>query len=203
MATNVRVVCRFRPENKREVESGGATNISIDPSGTTVSLTTADHLKFTFDKVFPPTCRQVEVYDETARPVIDDVLKGYNGTVFVYGQTGSGKTFTMQGPSIDDEELKGIIPRMIRGIFEGISKADSSIEFLVKSSYMEIYMEKIQDLLDSSRVNLKVREEKAKGIWVEGLTDVYINSEQDILDVLRAGQANRAVAETSTFLCAC
>jgi kinesin family member 5 len=75
-------------------------------------------------------------------------MRGYNGTIFVYGQTSSGKTHTMQGPSIDDPELRGIIPRMNTTIFEGVMNADQNIEFLVKSSYIEIYMEKIRDLLD-------------------------------------------------------
>lgn len=75
-------------------------------------------------------------------------MKGYNGTIFVYGQTSSGKTHTMQGPNIDDSELKGIIPRMNNTIFEAVNMADPNIEFLVKASYIEIYMEKIKDLLD-------------------------------------------------------
>lgn len=102
----------------------------------------------------------------------------------------------MQGPSIDDPELKGIIPRMINTVFEGVMKADENIEFLVKASYLEIYMEHIRDLLDTRRDNLKIREDKAKGIWVEGATEVYVSKEQDVLDIIRTGQSNRAIAFT-------
>jgi kinesin family member 5 len=91
------------------------------------------------------------------------VLNGYNGTVFAYGQTGSGKTFTMmvcshvaplqsklisfQGADIDNDELKGIIPRITEQIFQSIVESDPHLEYLVKVSYMEIYLEKIRDLL--------------------------------------------------------
>lgn len=102
----------------------------------------------------------------------------------------------MQGPSIDDAELKGIIPRMINTVFEGVMKADENIEFLVKASYLEIYMEHIRDLLDVRRDNLKIREDKQKGIWVEGATEVYVSKEQDVLDIIRTGQSNRAIAFT-------
>ncbi len=102
----------------------------------------------------------------------------------------------MQGPSIDDAELKGIIPRMIDTVFEGVMNADENIEFLVKASYLEIYMEHIRDLLDTRKDNLKIREEKNKGIWVEGATEVYVSKPQDVLDIIRTGQANRAIAST-------
>lgn len=75
-------------------------------------------------------------------------MKGFNGTIFAYGQTSSGKTFTMEGPSIDSEENKGLIPRMMDEIFDCIMRANENIEFTVKVSFLEIYNEKIHDLLD-------------------------------------------------------
>jgi hypothetical protein len=78
-------------------------------------------------------------------------MQGYNGTIFAYGQTSCGKTFTMEGPSIDNEEMKGIIPRMMDRVFELILDANESIEFTVKVSFLEIYNEKIHDLLDRKR----------------------------------------------------
>ena len=85
---------------------------------------------------------------------------------------------------------------MINTVFEGVMKADENIEFLVKASYLEIYMEHIRDLLDVRKDNLKIREEKVKGIWVEGATEVYVSKEQDVLDIIRMGQSNRAIAST-------
>ena len=76
-----------------------------------------------------------------------DVLNGYNGTIFAYGQTGSGKTYTMMGSEIADEERRGIIPRITDQIFTSIMESPPTEEYLVKVSYMEIYMERIRDLL--------------------------------------------------------
>ena len=83
-----------------------------------------------------------------AVPTVDGVLNGYNGTIFCYGQTGSGKSFTMEGGSLYDPVSKGLIPRMFEYLFEKILAADQSIEFNIKCSYLEIYMERICDLLD-------------------------------------------------------
>lgn len=75
--------------------------------------------------------------------MLEGVLNGYNGTIFAYGQTGSGKSFTMEGAGLDNDQLKGLIPRMFERLFDRISKADPEIEFSIKCSYLEIYMEKI------------------------------------------------------------
>ena len=88
-----------------------------------------------------------------AEPVIKGVMDGYNGTIFAYGQTGSGKSWSMEGIRGDDE-CAGIIPRMFDNLFLLISQADPDIEFTIKCSYMEIYMEKIKDLLDNKKTNL-------------------------------------------------
>ncbi|GAM17301.1 hypothetical protein SAMD00019534_004760 [Acytostelium subglobosum LB1] len=196
--SSIRVVCRFRPQNKIELAQGGCSIVEVN-DGLTVNIKGnegANH-SFTFDRIYTEKNSQKDVYDDAAKPVIEDIMQGYNGTIFVYGQTSSGKTHTMQGPSIDDPELKGVIPRMINTVFDCIKKADENIEFIVKASYIEIYMEKIRDLLDIRKDNLKVREEKAKGVWVEGTTEVYIYREDDILEVMRTGQANRAIASTN------
>jgi hypothetical protein len=83
-------------------------------------------------------------------PSVDGVFSGYNGTIFAYGQTGSGKSFTMEGANLYDEKLKGLIPRMFEYLFRKISEADAKIEFTIKCSYLEIYMERICDLLDGN-----------------------------------------------------
>jgi len=81
-------------------------------------------------------------------------MEGFNGTVLAYGQTGSGKTYTMLGPSFDSEEDRGVIPRMVNQVFDIIGDAPEEIEFQVKVSMIEIYREKIRDLLDPSKTNL-------------------------------------------------
>lgn len=90
---------------------------------------------------------QNDIFDFSIRPTVDDILNGYNGTVFAYGQTGAGKSYTMMGSDIDDDIGKGIIPRMIEQIFASILTSPSNIEYTVRVSYMEIYMERIRDLL--------------------------------------------------------
>lgn len=88
------------------------------------------------------------------------VLEGFNATIFAYGQTSSGKTHTMEGPTIQDDQQRGIIPRMFQFIFDYIhNQAEESTEFTVKVSMFEIYNERIQDLLDSNRTNLTIKED--------------------------------------------
>ena len=106
------------------------------------------------------------MYDVAAKPIIDSVLEGFNGTIFAYGQTSSGKTHTMQGPDIEDIEMQGIIPRMVRTVFNQIETASEAIEFTVKVSMVEIYMEKIRDLIDPTKDNLRIHEDVKKGVFI-------------------------------------
>lgn len=111
---------------------------------------------FTFDRVFDMASRQADVFDYSIRPTVDDILNGYNGTVFAYGQTGAGKSYTMMGSDIDDEAGKGVIPRIVQQVFASILASPSNIEYTVRVSYMEIYMERIRDLLVPQNDNLPV-----------------------------------------------
>lgn len=99
-----------------------------------------------------------------------------------------GKTHTMEG-NIHSPDLKGIIPRSVEALFNGVLEADENIEFAFKVSYVEIYMEKIRDLLDENRLktNLTVREDKIKGIYIAGVTEVYVTSHSALLDIMAAG----------------
>ncbi|CAO3685378.1 unnamed protein product [Umbelopsis ramanniana] len=141
--------------------------------------------------------KQKDVFDYSIRSIVDDVVAGYNGTVFAYGQTGSGKTFTMMGADIDDENTKGIIPRIIEQIFQSIMISPANMEFTVKVSYMEIYMEKVRDLLNPSQDNLPIHEDKSKGVYVKGLLEVYVSSTEEVYEVMRRGSENRVVASTN------
>ncbi|KAL8718829.1 MAG: hypothetical protein Q9225_004092 [Loekoesia sp. 1 TL-2023] len=152
---------------------------------------------FTFDRVFDTQSRQTDVFDFSIRPTVDDILNGYNGTVFAYGQTGAGKSYTMMGADIDDEEQKGIIPRIVEQMFESILRSPGNIEYTVRVSYMEIYMEKIRDLLVPQNDNLPVHEEKSRGVYVKGLLEIYVSSVQEVYEVMRRGGAARATAATN------
>jgi kinesin family protein 3/17 len=117
---------------------------AIDPS---TNLVRDNPTKmFTFDTVFAMDSAQMDVYNRVARPIVQNVLEGYNGTIFAYGQTGTGKTFTMEG-NRSVSELKGIIPNSFAHIFGAIAKAEDDVKFLVRVSYLEIYNEDVRDLL--------------------------------------------------------
>lgn len=141
--------------------------------------------------------KQTDVFDFSIRPTVDDILNGYNGTVFAYGQTGAGKSYTMMGADIDNEEQKGIIPRIVEQIFASILASPANMEYTVRVSYMEIYMERIRDLLQPQNDNLPVHEEKNRGVYVKGLLEIYVSSVPEVYEVMRRGGMARAVAATN------
>lgn len=135
--------------------------------------------RFTYDSVYGDDSKQGDIYNETAFPLVESVLEGYNGTIFAYGQTGCGKTHTMLGVQ-DDEDLKGIIPRAYVHIFGCIDEAKEGVKYLVRCSYLEIYNESILDLLSDKKSKLDVKEDPEKGIFVQGLTGVIVKSTTEV-----------------------
>lgn len=199
----MKVVCRFRPPNALELrEAGNDPIVIINDEGNSVKLKSQEGMKgpdaagFTFDRVFPMDTKQVEVFEYGVKGIVEDVLSGYNGTVFAYGQTGSGKTFTMMGADIDSGELKGVIPRITEHIFDSIMSSPHNIEYLVKVSYMEIYMEKIRDLLAPHNDNLPIHEDKSRGVYVKNLSDFYVGSAPEVYEIMRQGGEARKVSST-------
>ena len=164
--SNVKVICRFRPLNDKEKENTKDLCITyIDEEQVEIkSKNEYNNFTFQFDKIFNTMSTQKEIYDYSAKELVDSVLSGYNATIFAYGQTASGKTYTMQG-QLNSPEREGIIPRMVRHVFHNIMLSDSDIEYTVKVSIIEIYMEKIRDLIDLSKTNLNIRE-KDKEIYI-------------------------------------
>lgn len=194
---NVKVICRFRPLNEKEIQMNSEMCINFENDSKTVILKSDPQLRFTYDYVFTPFALQSEVYDISASPIISAVMHGFNGTVFAYGQTSSGKTFTMTGPNLFDREQMGIIPRMIQDVFEKIENSSANLEFTVKIGFCEIYMEKIKDLLDSKKINLKVHEDKTRGLFIENLTEKYVSNKEEVYEMLKFGTENREVASTN------
>ncbi|CAI2312259.1 unnamed protein product [Caenorhabditis sp. 36 PRJEB53466] len=139
---------------------------------------------YVFDKVFKPNTTQEQVYKWAAYHIVQDVLSGYNGTVFAYGQTSSGKTHTMEGV-IGDGNLSGIIPRIVADIFNHIYNMDQDLQFHIKVSYYEIYNEKIRDLT------------KMRVPYVKGATERFVGSPDEVLQAIEDGKSNRMVAVTS------
>lgn len=195
---NLKVVARFRPLISIELELPETKELSLNyVNETTVAVPKVldDYEYFNFDKVFPSSATQSEIFEFVGVPIIDDVLTGYNGTVFAYGQTGSGKTYTMMGSNVHDEVNSGIIPRALNLIFQSLTAAENEAEYTVKCSMLEIYKETLKDLLGNSG-ELKIKQDKSKGIYVEGLTEVYVVCEEETLEVLSTGESNRTVAST-------
>jgi kinesin family protein 5 len=140
--------------------------------------------------------RQHDIFDYSIKSTVDDIMDGYNGTVFAYGQTGAGKSYSMMG-SMDDAEQKGIIPRITEQIFTAIQNGSDTIDWLLRVSYMEIYMEQIRDLLKPTNSNLPIHEEKGKGVYVKGLTELYVQSADEVYEIMRVGGEARKVASTN------
>merc|ERR1719220_979267 len=192
---SIKVICRFRPLNDTEEKTGSKFIIKF-PSGSDDQCVSIAGKLYMFDKVLKPNVTQNQVYDSTAKSIVKDVLSGYNGTIFAYGQTSSGKTHTMEG-IIDDPNMQGIIPRIVNDIFNHIYSMEENLEFHIKVSYFEIYLDKCRDLLDPSKVNLAVHEDKDHQVYVQGATERFVSSPEEVFEVIEEGKSNRHVAVTN------
>uniref|UniRef100_A0A8C2FL55 Kinesin-like protein n=1 Tax=Cyprinus carpio TaxID=7962 RepID=A0A8C2FL55_CYPCA len=189
---NIKVLCRFRPLNQAEVLRGDRFLPTFQGDDTVI----IGGKPYAFDHVFPTNTTQEQVYNTCAKQIVKDVLGGYNGTIFAYGQTSSGKTHTMEGKLHDPQQM-GIIPRIAEDIFNHIFSMDENLEFHIKVSYFEIYMEKIRDLLDVTKTNLSVHEDKNRVPYVKGCTERFVSSPEEVMDVIDEGKSNRHVAVTN------
>ena len=151
---------------------------------------------FTFDSVYDWNSKQIDLYDETFRPLVDSVLLGFNGTIFAYGQTGTGKTYTMEGVR-NDPEKRGVIPNSFEHIFTHISRSQNQ-QYLVRASYLEIYQEEIKDLLSKNQAHrLELREKPDTGVYVKDLSSFVTKSVREIEHVMNVGNQNRSVGSTN------
>lgn len=169
----------------------------------TVISSTSDEgeRKFNFDHSFWSTEKsdshfvdQEVVFKALGEPVLDNAFNGYNACIFAYGQTGSGKTYTMMGT----EGEPGVIPRLCGGLYGRINaNGDPNISFRVEVSYLEIYNEKVHDLLGDASRNLRVREHNVLGPYVEGLTKMAVADEKQIGSIMEQGTKARTTASTA------
>ncbi|XP_034935444.1 kinesin-like protein KIF3A [Chelonus insularis] len=200
---NVRVVVRVRPLNGKELDGHCKKIVKVDRLNAeiTVENPNAAHGEppkvFSFDAAFDTDSTQVDIYNETARPIVEKVLQGYNGTIFAYGQTGTGKTFTMSGAKTSPQ-LRGIIPNTFAQIFGHIAKADEHQKFLVRATYLEIYNEEIRDLLGKDQnTRLEVKERPDIGVFVKDLSGYVVNNADDLDRIMTLGNKNRVVGATA------
>uniref|UniRef100_A0AAR2J5K8 Kinesin-like protein n=1 Tax=Pygocentrus nattereri TaxID=42514 RepID=A0AAR2J5K8_PYGNA len=188
----IKVMCRFRPLNGSEHLRGDKYIPKFQGDDSVV----IGGKPYVFDRVFQSNTTQEQVYNACAQKIVKDVLEGYNGTIFAYGQTSSGKTHTMEG-NLHDSDGMGIIPRIVQDIFNYIYSMDENLEFHIKVSYFEIYLDKIRDLLDVSKTNLSVHEDKNRVPYVKGCTERFVCSPEEVMDTIDEGKSNRHVAVTN------
>uniref|UniRef100_A0A4W4DXW7 Kinesin-like protein n=1 Tax=Electrophorus electricus TaxID=8005 RepID=A0A4W4DXW7_ELEEL len=198
----VKVVVRCRPMSRKEEASGHESVVQVDVKVGQVALRNpkagpGELVKtFTFDAVYDAGSKQSDVYDETVRPLVDSVLRGFNGTIFAYGQTGTGKTYTMQGQWADAER-RGIMPSSFEHIFTNISRSKNQ-QYLVRASYLEIYQEEIRDLLAKEHGrSLELKESPETGVYVSELSSFVTKSVAEIEHVMNAGDRARSVGATN------
>ncbi|KAM9098384.1 kinesin-like protein KIF13A isoform 2-T2 [Sarcophilus harrisii] len=210
--TKVKVAVRVRPMNRRELElntkcvvemEGNQTVLHPPPSNTKQGERKPPKV-FAFDYCFwsmdesntTKYAGQEVVFKCLGEGILEKAFQGYNACIFAYGQTGSGKSFSMMG----NAEQLGLIPRLCCALFQRISlEQNESQIFKVEVSYMEIYNEKVRDLLDpkGSRQSLKVREHKVLGPYVDGLSQLAVTSFEDIESLMSEGNKSRTVAATN------
>ncbi|XP_047128856.1 kinesin-like protein KIF11-B isoform X1 [Hydra vulgaris] len=211
---NIQVAVRCRPRNSQEIKAGSADVVDINNQTKEITvrqdmnyMDKGNNKTFSFDKVFGPKSKQIDIYQSMVCPVIDEVLQGYNCTIFAYGQTGTGKTFTMEGDRLDSEEfswqddpLAGIIPRAMHQLFELLNIMEECAEFSVRVSFLEIYNEELFDLLgtslDSQKLRLFEDTTKKGSVVIQGLEEVIVHSRNEVYHILERGAARRQTAAT-------
>ncbi|EFJ12447.1 hypothetical protein SELMODRAFT_124179 [Selaginella moellendorffii] len=187
---SISVTVRFRPLSSREIQKGDEVAWYAD-GDTTVRSEYNLATFYAFDRVFGPATTTRGVYDIAAQHVVAAAMQGVNGTVFAYGVTSSGKTHTMHG----DQKSPGIIPLAVKDVFSIIQDTPGR-EFLLRVSYLEIYNEVINDLLDPAGQNLRVRED-AQGTYVEGIKEEVVLSPAHALSLIAAGEEHRHVGSNN------
>ncbi|XP_072006123.1 kinesin-like protein KIF1C [Engystomops pustulosus] len=205
---SVKVAVRVRPFNSREISHDAKCVIQMQGNSTCISnpKQPKDAPKsFTFDYSYwshtteedPNFASQRQVYKDIGEEMLLHAFEGYNVCIFAYGQTGAGKSYTMMGKP--ETEQHGIIPQLCEDLFSRISENKSAhLSYSVEVSYMEIYCERVRDLLrPKSKGNLRVREHPILGPYVEDLSKLAVTSYTDIADLMDCGNKARTVAATN------
>ncbi|XP_015110984.1 kinesin-like protein unc-104 isoform X3 [Diachasma alloeum] len=208
--SSVKVAVRVRPFNNREIcreaqciiEMAGNTTSIINPKappGTKEAIKSFnyDYSYHSMDADDPNYSSQIMVYKDIGEEMLQHAFEGYNVCIFAYGQTGAGKSYTMMGKQEEGQE--GIIPQICKDLFRRISSNTSdTVKHSVEVSYMEIYCERVRDLLNpKNKGNLRVREHPLLGPYVEDLSKLAVMSYEDIHDLIDEGNKARTVAATN------
>ncbi|XP_029159645.1 osmotic avoidance abnormal protein 3-like [Nylanderia fulva] len=191
MSESVKVAVRCRPMSSKELQQGCRDVVTIDSltkSCTLEGFAGGSGKIYQFDAAFGPSATTESVYEDVGSVIVEAVLEGYNGTVFAYGQTGCGKSFTM----------RGFIERTLEHLFEATSTASSETRYLALLSYLEIYNERLRDLLqDDTGETLTLKEDPTKGTYVAGgLREVTVKDATECAALVQQGDQRRAAAAT-------
>ncbi|KAG9242122.1 P-loop containing nucleoside triphosphate hydrolase protein [Calycina marina] len=206
--TNINVVVRCRGRNEREVRENSGVVVSTEGvKGKLLQLSMGpsalSNKTYNFDKVFSSAADQSIIYDDVVNPILDEMIAGFNCTIFAYGQTGTGKTYTMSGDMTEHygmlSDAAGIIPRALHALFMKLELADT--EASVKCSFIELYNEELRDLISADEnVKLKIFDDNSKkghsSTLVQGMEESHIKSAVDGIKLLQAGSHKRQVAAT-------
>nr|XP_060616552.1 kinesin-like protein KIFC1 isoform X2 [Anolis sagrei ordinatus] len=213
---NIRVFCRVRPLLPCEKETQrGMAHLHFTPDdrkGLVLSKVEESHVgrerkedisyEFHFDRVFPPSSSQAEVFEEISL-LVQSALDGYHVCIFAYGQTGSGKTYTMEGPEEMEPQDVGMIPRAVRQIFQAAKEMEGKgWKYHFTANFLEIYNETLRDLLvlrPEQNAELEIRRvsQHTEELHVPNLSYIKVTSEQEVLRLLQRAKANRSVARTN------
>ncbi|KAG6002630.1 hypothetical protein E4U21_002936 [Claviceps maximensis] len=196
---NVLVSVRVRPDNNNDStsQSNPEGEWMVDGRKSLIAYKGKEAGDYIYDNVFTTHDHNARVYDHIAKRLVRRVMEGYHGTVFAYGMTGTGKTFSMQGTATSP----GVIPLAITDIFSYIRETPSR-EFLLRVSYLEIYNERIHDLLNMSsgagspQDEIKLREDSKRGVYATPLKEEIVQSPTQLLRVIARGDQARRTAST-------
>nr|KYP71231.1 Kinesin-like protein KIFC3 [Cajanus cajan] len=196
---NIRVFCRCRPLNESEIANGSAVsvvNFDSSPDELQVNCTDSSKKQFKFDYVFRPEDNQETVFEQT-KPIVTSVLDGYNVCIFAYGQTGTGKTFTMEGTP----EHRGVNYKTLEELFRISEERQGMIKYELLVSMLEVYNEKIRDLLVENSVEpikkLEIKQAADGTQEVPGLVEARVYGTEDVWEKLKSGNRVRSVGSTS------
>uniref|UniRef100_A0ACD5WQR4 Uncharacterized protein n=1 Tax=Avena sativa TaxID=4498 RepID=A0ACD5WQR4_AVESA len=193
----VRVAVRIRPKNSDELAQGADfdTCVELQPECKKLKLKKNNWASesYQFDEIFTENASQKRIYQVVAKPVVESVLEGYNGTVMAYGQTGTGKTYTVGQLGKEDPSERGIMVRALEHILSSISLETDSVAV----SYLQLYLESVQDLLAPEKTNIPIVEDPKSGeVSLPGAAIVEIKDLEHVFQLLQIGETNRHAANT-------
>ncbi|XBI69925.1 hypothetical protein VPH35_064542 [Triticum aestivum] len=193
----VRVALRIRPKNADELAQGADFDTCVELQAECKKLKLKKNNwaseSYQFDEIFGENSSQKRIYEVVAKPVVESVLEGYNGTVMAYGQTGTGKTYTVGQLGKEDPSERGIMVRALEHILSSMSLETDSMAV----SYLQLYLESVQDLLAPEKTNIPIVEDSKTGeVSLPGAAIVEIKDLEHVFQLLQIGETNRHAADT-------